>query len=83
MHCVQNSDPSRKNVRNVEDMSKHDRSLQAVRFTVVLNDGSKKRMRACDIEEENPEALLKFWSERPEKSRRYTKLAEKALHVSQ
>ena len=80
MHCVQNSDPLKKKVHKIEDMSKHDRSLHTVRFEVVLNDGSKKRMPACDIEKENPEALPKFFAERPEKRRRYAKLAEKASH---
>ena len=78
MHCVQNSDPLKKKVHKIEDMSKHDRSLHTVRFDVVLNDGSKKRMPACKIDEENPQALPKFFAERPEKRRRYDQLAAKA-----
>ena len=79
MHCVQNSDPSRKKVHSIVDMSKNDRSLHAVRFEVVLNNGSKRKMPACAIEKENPKALPEFFARRPEKERRYEALAAKAL----
>lgn len=75
MHCVQNSDPSRKEVKQVVDMSKNDRSLHAVRFEVVLNNGSKRKMPACAIENENPKALREFFEVRPDKRSRYNALA--------